>query len=320
MKVPIKKQHYVSRFYLKSWLSEKSTNDKKAIKVYNKKKNKEYNCTDLNSISQERFFYELNVTQNVFDLILARYYTKALKNTFLKEFIEIANVLLKLNEYQNNLEKKHENTNVINQNILEKEYSKLENMISPIINKINNDLEKYLDELNYNPTKSLALIELFLIQFYRTKKMREKLNTIMKKLFVEKNNIKKELTDEEKKAFFKVIQYLDPITESHKVIENNFSIELIKNNTKTNFITSNSPAVMEKTDEDELMGFMPITPFVFLLIRFQNIESKKFKYREVNDINIIEALNSMIYKNSDEIYTTQLYNKSEETNRLPIGF
>ena len=297
MTTAVKKQHYVSRFYLKNWLSK--SNGK--IKVYNKKNNKEYFCTDLNSISQERFFYELHITQNVFDLILSRYYTKALNNPFLKEFIELSNLLLRLNEYQNDKNYNYEKTKVINKNVLEKEYSKIENVISNVINQINNDLNTYLHELKKNPKKSLALIELFNIQFYRTKQMREKLNDIIKKLFVKKDNIEKKLSDDETIAFFKIMQYLDPLIESQKIIENGFSIELIKNNTENNFITSNSPAIIDKVD-GKYMGFMPITPSIFLIVQFQTT-AKKFNYREINDAITVNALNSKIYENSNEIYT-----------------
>lgn len=211
---------------------------------------------------------------------------------------------MELNKYQEEKKENYEKTYVMNKNFLEDKYEKLETILSITINLMKNDFNQYLNNIKSNPQESMVLIELFLIQLYRTKKMRITLSNIMNKLFVEKNSIKQKLSNDEKDCFFKIMQFLDPIVESQKIVQNSFTIELIKNNTKINFITSNSPAAMEKTSNG-MIGYMPLTPSIFLIITIQNpdIESRKFNYFEIDNIDTINLLNNRIDEYSDEIYT-----------------
>jgi hypothetical protein len=300
IKEKVKKQHYVSKFYLKNWFT-----DKKQLKVITKNNNnKKFNPTNLDSIAQQRFFYKVDITQNVFDLLLSRYYN----NNLCKDILQEMQVLLKIDKYKKEERESFEKLDIININILEEKYSKIESHISPVIEKIENNIIQYINDLILNKENIHILVDFYFLQLYRTKKMRNSLNKIMSELHVTKNNITNKLSDEEKENFITIMQFIDPIVEVEKFYKKKFSIELIINSSKLNFYTSDAPAFITTKKEKEISeieGFMALTPKVGMIIRGYQLNKKILIFRQVYNKKIIARYNKVIYGNADShIYCT----------------
>jgi len=215
----VKKQHYVSKFYLKNWFE-----GTKQLKVITKDNNKCFYPKNLDSIAQKRFFYKVDITQNVFDLLLSRYYN----NNSCKGILGEMHVLLEIDTYKKEKKEGFEKLDIINCNILEEKYSKIESSLSLVIARIEQNTIQYIADLILNNENIHTLVDFYFLQLYRTKKMRNKLSEMMNELYVTKNNIKNKLSDEEKENFITVMQFIDPIIEVEKFYKKNVTTHPIK--------------------------------------------------------------------------------------------
>jgi hypothetical protein len=299
-----KRQHYVSRFYLKNWLSSRG-NKKDALLVTGCSNNKQRECTDLNSISQKRFFYQLDISQNVFDMILAKYYEKAKQNNFLKSFIEEMNVLLEVHKYKNDKKHNYEKLNIIGINILEKKYAYLESTISSSLNLIIENIEQYIYEILTHKKYIHSLLVFFFIQSFRTLRIYDKLKEEIKELHCEKGRIKVKLSENEKDNFIKVLQYLEAFEAVENIMNSSYSIELLKNKTNINFYTSDSPAIiLNSIPMSKFEGVIPLTPKLLMFVRGFKV-THTFTQKNIYNKKIVKKYNHLIQKNAyREFYKT----------------
>jgi hypothetical protein len=295
----VKRQHYVSKFYLKNWLCTKTNK----LKVINKNDKNEFFTKNLDSIAQQRFFYKINITQNVYDLLLSKYHDNEACHSLLYEM----QALIEIDKYKKEKKLHFKKLDIININILEEKYSKIESEIAPIIEKINNNIFEYITDLILNKKDIDILISFYFLQLYRTKKMRNSLSNLMNELFVTKGNKTNKLSEEEKENFITVMQFFEPIVEVEKFYKQDFSIELIINSTKLNFSTSDSPSFLTTIKEESISkieGFIPLTPKVGLIVRGYQINTR-INIKQVYNKKVITRYNKVVYGNADTyIYTT----------------
>lgn len=273
------------------------------LKVINKNDNKEFYPKNLDSIAQQRFFYKIDITQNVYDLLLSKYYDSEACHSLLYEM----QVLIEIDKYKKEKKLHFEKLDIININILEEKYSKIESDIAPIIEKINNNIFEYIIDLILNKKNIDILISFYFLQLYRTKKMRNLLSNLMNELFVTKDNKTNKLSEEEKENFITAMQFFEPIVEIEKFYKQDFLIELIINSTKLNFSTSDSPSFLTTIKEEgisKIEGFIPLTPKVGLIIRgYQS--NTRISIKQIHNKKVISMYNKVIYGNADTyIYST----------------
>ena len=297
-----KKQHYVSRFYLKKWLSSRKKG-KKGIWVENKKENKNYFCTNLNSISQIRYFYKLNIDQDVYDLLFLKYSDGSI---YAKSFLREAEVLLFINNYQKNKCYDYEKLDILSKSFLENKYSDIENTIAKTLNfihKNSSNLHKdnYISEIKFD-----FLIVLFSFQINRTERKRNDIMSFFHKLLIKRDEIKTELSDEQKENFIKSMLYIESMNMVKELLDRNFSIEILVSHSDVSFITSNTPAINVSPpgmkDLESFEGFMALTPKVAMILK-KNEPVRRLTVTPISTDRVIK-LNKVIYTDAKgDIYS-----------------
>lgn len=299
-----KRHHYVMQNYLERWKGfDKSKSKKEGVWVENKVRKSNYFCTDLNSISQINYFYALDVDQDVLGLLRYRYD----KHPECKSTLEWLALLALLDEYKKKELYNYEKLDVINKNVLEDEYSRFEDVFARILQSIDNDLELYISSLVNKESDLRVLVFIFVFQAFRTKVMRDMLSDKMIEILVDWGDGERRLSSIQKENYLKASLYLDSISSSLRICSNDFSIELLINNNKKGFITSDAPAVIISGSDFELSkfeGFMPLTPNIGMVIRGRRLVGKNFFLTKISQQQLIR-FNKLI-KNS---FCEQLYSK-----------
>ena len=297
------------RSYLKRWKAERE-GTKDGIWVKNQKSGAVFFVSDLNNIAQKRYFYELSLEQYTFALLRYRYD----KYPECKSALEFLSLLVKVEKYKENKLPKFEELSKFNKNVLEDEYSRIEGFLAIILTSIDEDLDKFIQDLLSSKSHLEDLILLFIVQAFRTKKMRETLSNKMKTIFIEKQNGESiELTSEQKSNYLKASSYLDSISTTSRIVKGNYSIELLRNENKAKFVTSDTPAIVTKYNKGsvangkfELEGFMPLNPTLAMVVRGHLLLNKNLVIKHVSQKEVLSW--NKIMKSSG---CTQVYSQSK---------
>jgi hypothetical protein len=321
-----KKQHYVPRGYLKHWIAKRRVapgekeNGLWVSSIHKKEDRNDYFCTDLRNISQKRYFNNIIVDEDVYDLLCYKYHDS---NEIVIGLIGEIEILLKAEIFSKNTNYENRDFDNFRKQYLEEKFSKFEGVQIAVLDELNNDIIKYIKGLESGVNDLRDFVGIFFMQLLRTKKARLRLNNYMESIFIHRDGKEKKLNNEQKENYIKIMLFIEPIVISERLFKNGFSIELLVSTGAENFFTSNSPAVLFNGDTGEdiskIHGFMPLSPKSGLIIRGSKIDNKNLIVRTISDDEVNEY--NEITKNNadDEIYssydiTSRCYNKSKRSD------
>lgn len=296
-----KRQHYVQKAYLKSWVSNK--------KIWAiRKESKKIYPSDLMGVAQERYFYKLE------DLTEAEI-------TFLENFIsqKVPSVLQGLNRdflyyfnahlsMKNSLSRsniadekkeyiKKEIQDMIKMN-MELAHGKIENLGSTLLKGIENNSFSFLNETEIF-FETMMYIS---FQYFRTKKMK---------------NIMMDAIDSERKIISSKIwpqmsYILSTILAKNLSLDKDICITILNSPEDMAFLTGDQPIINllgEELDSDgyvkDLVLYYPLSPTKSMLIEFEKGENEKIKYKNLSKDEIVFYNSKIVELADDYIYANK---------------
>jgi len=272
MKELKKHHHYVWKEYLKPWTSENKICCRRKGKIF---------LTSLDNIAQERFFYK-SYRLGSEEIKFLQYLIKNMIPNVAKSMNHILNLY---NDISNS------NDEYLIKCGIEDLHTIVENYGKNCLEKLQKGNVAFLKQNKYKHQLSLFLG----VQYMRTKKMRENLNPV---------ELKNKNIDLEKMSIILPFIYGE-IT--GKWIYNTGEIKLIRNNTSSNFITSDQPifnvrAPLNNTEElKEFELYYPISPNYAIYI------SKTDNGKVINNSDDVLFYNQLVKSHSFE----QIFAKNE---------
>ncbi|WP_374536669.1 DUF4238 domain-containing protein [Chitinimonas taiwanensis] len=298
-----KRHHYVSRSYLKRWLTQ-SGPGKPGLHVFNKLRNKHFICTDLNAIAQIRYFNNLEIDIDTYELLLCKYH--AIDGYPIK-FLKTLEALVLVDQYKKDKHQNFEALSAINKSFLEQEFSNIEAVIGLTLNAAENISEGVAQENFSKELSHQALALTFCTQFFRTKRVRERSINHMQKIYFRRGNGTTELTESQKDNFLKATLLIESNRMVESMVKDGFSASILVSKSDKNFITSNTPAglkILSATpakDLKDVEGFMALTPKVALVWSGKGSEITVKNL----DLSSVDNINKRIFKfAAEEIYST----------------
>lgn len=300
------RQHYVPKAYLKYWKSDilSSKGAKSGVFALFKKENKIGFCTNLSNISQEKFFYQLNIDDDVYAILNYRYKNRGVvAEELLKEF----HLLSVVEKYKENKELNYEGLDVININYLENKYEIIERKLNKTLESINNNLYSYLNSIKTRELDFKDLIGLFFTQHFRTNVMLEKLDDFFGPMYIGRGDERKELTDEQKRSYLRSSIFLESMLSVDDFLKEKFCVELLINNSNNNFISSDSPAIfigdmLAERKMSNFVGYMPLSPRIGMCIFGYKKNEKNLLIREADAEEVFLLNHRISSEPCDQLY------------------
>ncbi len=329
-----RKHHFVSQFYLKNWYSINE-------KIIVSDGNKEFPASTL-SIAFEKDFYKLiELTPSQIQFFHKLIDSLELKNTSTYKFF--ANIILETQEF---MRERYEfldtlrldipeNLNDIKKefsfNTLEDKFSYQEATFSKLLNIINQNLEPRLSLSDYD-----TLVHFFMFQYFKTPK---KINDAIS--HIEGSNIREkfEFSDKQYKFFIMLLSqcFLERIYLS--CLSNLYKINIYRNTSRINFITSDDPCFNQKFDNNEFHIQLPISPSIMIELVENNFDKNHkenmkdyFNFNKEHTHNIfldntfidfynidekrVVELNRKIFKNKDRFIYAKFQNDIKTLQQL----
>ncbi|MCT7443512.1 DUF4238 domain-containing protein [Aliarcobacter cryaerophilus] len=302
-----KKQHYVSKFYLKAWIVDKKEN------LFCLRDNKIF-LSNIINLAQERYFYEIKEINDKEIDFLKRIIFQNKNSELVKSMLSVirtSNRIFKLIEIANYLEK-YDSEKI--EDLFKKElkehhenyFGEIENKASPLFEKLIKGDKGFLND--YENKKFFLLHTVG--QYLRTKSMKENLKKEIENLKKEIENIKKKVENICIENIFTVIVIYFSIQLASNINENNYNIVFIKNLTDKYFITSDQPVINiwkaknpEKKKIEDIELYMPITPKLGILISkniYHDLEISKVEELEEYNNYIVSSSLEQIFSNNKE--------------------
>ncbi len=156
-----KKHHYVMKNYLERWKGiDIDKSKKEGVWVINKANKSNYFCTDLNSIAQINYFYELNMDRQIFGLLIYKYRDYSICSSTL-DWMEL---LISVDDYKKDGLFNYEKLGLINNAVLENEYSRIESLLAKILQPTDEDFHSFIKSLADDGGNLQGLVALFVFQ------------------------------------------------------------------------------------------------------------------------------------------------------------
>lgn len=293
-----RKQHYVWRAYLKSWVSSEGIFCYRAGKIWKTK--------DLMSIGCEKDFYKLvEITEKESDFIRALVTEKKeaplltkITNDWIRTY-KLAYFLPKILRWFKIISEEKYKKMVIEAE--EKVNCKIEEMGNSYLQKL-----KSADISFYKNTSDKIIFNQYICeQFFRTKK---RFNSLAK------------IPDRGTGIDFQKIWpplrhiYANRLAWTLSLPDRNFHLVLFLNQAENNFITGDQPVINRFATKEYQNGlkpihdfefYYPITPKIAILLTERTYDSEKLM---VNSVDLVNELNELIFVNSEE----QIYGYTED--------
>jgi|26BtaG_2_1085354.scaffolds.fasta_scaffold10976_2 hypothetical protein len=266
-----RKHHFVSQFYLRKWY-----NNKGKIIVWDGDKNFpsksesiafEKNLYKLIELTpkQEKFFHDLISSLELENTSTYQLFAKVIFETreFMRKRFETLDTLgIKVSEELNNIEKE------FHHNVIEDKFSYQEERFSTLLGKINVEPNLELSLMDYD-----TLIHFIMFQYFRTpKKINEAIFNMKDSNIMEKFDFSKE-----QYQFFMMLLAQCFLERIHlSCLSQLYKINIYKNTSKINFITSDDPCFNQSFDKNEFYIQLPISPNIMIELA-ENDCNKKYK-------------------------------------------
>ena len=309
-----KKQHYVSQFYLKAWSKNKDH-------IYACDLKSQPFLVRTNATAYSNFFYRVSplsiegiaALKNIAQMLHA-------ENTIIyKKIIQSINRIVFKGELFKRTscakqDQSYDETNELlkefKTNIIEEYFAYFENKASPIIKKILESEEIYINKQEYK-----NLLFFITLQLLRSKKVLDRANSEFKKYHPI-------LTNDEMYTISIYVSLIMSEKLSQSLNNDLNTLHIVKNRTNVNIITSDNPCVNYKFHESNNTEFeciLPISPYIYLILKENPYSEEIKKYisqqlanqQEVNllnklivieetfDVNNIRWVNGLMKKNSN---------------------
>jgi len=296
-----KNQHYVPQKYLKSWKGDTSVwtllIDKGVIEPRNTK-----------SIAQEKYFYklsEINSNQVIFiDALIRKRSHDSLKemqlNSILGAFVEYSKLKQELGKSPTDVEQQR--LKLLEVNYFENMHERIENIGERLIQcESLNEFENIFS--NYD--ERLKAITFLMAQYFRTKRMKGKFQTIdSSSLDIKNSNI------------WTILSFIEAQNLALQTSCLSANVVFLENNTTEKFLTSDQPVINLSTEKSSQKTFgnsfyYPITPRYGIILDSltNNLEnqgvfsttSRTLSLNEVREYNgkIINNADKLIFSNNE---------------------
>ncbi|WP_455543379.1 DUF4238 domain-containing protein [Intestinibacter sp.] len=291
-----KNQHYVWQKYLEAW-----TKDGKIVCLRNK--NKIINANTRNVASRKHFYKINNLTYNDCQLIRKIFIDKQPAKPLLEgwiapieNFFKLYDESIKLNGVNQSLEEKKE---LKLKNVLEELHTNIESNASSSLRKAQlGDLSFITDtdtDIDYDFISYLSF------QYLRTNKMKQSVKQSVGSSISLFNNF-----DDAFNLIVPILSTMFSISIYNHIKNKQLYCYLIKNITKTIFITGDQPVINTKakfsSETDELELYYPLSPSIALII------TKEKNFNTEWSIEQVKKYNDMIESQSLE----QIFASDEE--------
>lgn len=316
-----KRQHYVSKFYLELWLTNK--------KIYSLRlkdgKEHPFEKADVSDIAIQNYFYNAEIDSVVWDTLNYIFEKKSQTNLFIKKFLDDT---LSYKAYDN-LIKEHpeivkENPVMIERvqeiirhrkrHHLEDSYANIESAVSTEIKAFSNSQADYL---SYPPTPKTFqhLLIFYCTQLFRTRHKIDEVGKNTSTFHLESKERKIILTDVQKQALLKCILYLNSCELCLELEKSGCIMRVSVNKTDLDFITTDCPAMYIENSvavpEYKAYGLMPISPRLFMniCIPHEPIGDASLLIQNMESIIEVENTNKIIKSHAYEfVFSTQKLN------------
>lgn len=294
-----KRQHYVSRYYLKAW-----TNQKEQINCLREQKNFKSN---LMGVAQENLFYELqnlnNTEINFVESIINKSNNQKLRKlnmNWLESYTKIHDIEKMFEVFINKSDTIKEKINIFKKNFEEDCHGDIEKIGHKYLDLIRNkNIDFYYDK---NSSGRLKFLHYLCVQYFRT-------NNIKQRVI---NDFKDEPIDMSR--IYPVTANIFATNLSYNLhMDKTMNLFLLINNTNLEFITGDQPVLNTygvykdgELKDDEFELYYPISPKLAVLISDKNINDKVIN---ISDENKINEYNKFIVHSSYE----QIFATNEET-------
>ncbi|MDP9687703.1 UNVERIFIED_ORG: hypothetical protein J2W82_001359 [Pseudomonas mohnii] len=316
-----KRQHYVSKFYLDLWLTNKKLH---ALRLID---GKEYpfEKAETADIAIQNYFYNLEMDSVVWDALNYIFEHKSATNPFIKKFLQDTfffkaadDVLNKgigvVKEIPEMKENAQEILRHLKKHHLEDAYASIESAVSAEIKAFSNSQADYL----FNPPTTRTfqhLLVFYCFQIFRTRQKINEIGEYMSTLHLESDHGKITLTDVQKQALLKCILYINSYEFCQELEKAGCIMRISVNKTELDFITTDCPAMyFAKTDsvpEYKAYGLMPLSPRLFMNICIPHEPSGggSLLIQNMETIDEVRSTNKLIKSRAYEfVFSTQKLN------------
>lgn len=291
----VKRQHYVWRYYLRTWAYKES------IWTYLKETD-EIIKSDLMGVAQEKYFYKLVDFSDAEEAFLVKYIeysspklVKELNFEFLRLFTSTSKLKKHLDATTNpsvDKEKYAEEIRKLEINLMEIGHGKMEALGHKLLSYRSLDDLKTIEQEDY----LFDAIMFLCFQYFRTKSMRK---------FAIQPFIGGPYEELANKSW-NILSYVTATTLAKNIsLDPTIKFVLIENNTDNHFITSDQPVfnilndqTNDKGEVTHLEFYYPISPYYALSIHFRNDQADKY-VSKVADDTLIDYLNKKVFDNAD---------------------
>ena len=244
-----KRQHYVSKFYLDLWLTNKK------LYVLRLVDGKEYpfEKADTADIAIQNYFYNLEMDSVVWAALNYIFGQKTATNPFIKKFLQDTfffkaadDVLNKgigvVKEVPEIKENAQEIFKYLKKHHLEDAYASIESAVSAEIKAFSNNQADYFS--NPPTTRTFQhLLVFYCFQIFRTRQKINEIGEYMSTLHLESDHGKITLTDVQKQALLKCILYINSYEFCQELERAGCIMRISVNKTELDFITTDCPAM-----------------------------------------------------------------------------
>lgn len=308
-----KRQHYVSKFYLRLWLAGERIFVKRSVgKVFSV-----YPKTTVDDVAVENYFYEIEMDDVVWDMLDYTYSEKAKKSPLIKKilrellFLKLADDTLNkgigiVNDHKVLRDNAKEILKHMKKHHLEDAYEKIETAVSAEINAFSKSQGSTVFVLPTAETFNNILV-FYSFQLFRTKGRITLVEQKISQLLLERGDEKFILTPVQKQSVLKCMLYIQSYEFCLQLEKAGCSMIISKNHTNLNYLTSDCPAMYfdETVNQPGLKayGAMPLTPRLMVQISVPDISKKTgtIGLQDVYDIKIVQMTNKIIEKESHEL-------------------
>lgn len=306
-----KHQHYVPQFYLNLWVSSGVFFVKNSMGV----EPKTYPKKTTVDVGEENYFYAIEMDEVVWDMLSYRFGEEAKSNPVvalvMQEFFRLKamdDVAVRGVGIVNNDDALRENARGIlaylKKHHLEDAYSNIEGAVSIEIESFSRSQESDVWVPPSGDTFMHVLV-FFCFQSFRTKSCIDNLDLQISQMSLKRGAESVDLTPEQKRSVLKCMLYVFSFQMCQRIYESGCTMNIMKNKTNLNYLTSDSPAVYFDSSVlgagVESYGIMPLSPKLLVHINVNDGDvprGSELKIFDVHDLVFVKEVNKRIESHS----------------------
>lgn len=297
-----KRQHYVSRQYLRPWCKKEQIFCMREKKIFN---------PNILNIAQEKYFYELQeITDDEIKFIYKTFIEtspKELQENHLKFLFSFTAPFILEKIAKNKIQKQQ--MNFYKKNLEEEYHSHMESNGNKYFNFLINKQTSFFNDNNEDRMGFLIFISL---QYMRTKKRRNEAVRAFKDTKIDM-----------KRLWPAISHILSTNMACSLHLNKRYKMILLENSSNINFITGDQPLIntyalnaSEPLKHQELEFYYPVSPKLAILVTLKKYESEII---EISTQNEVEYYNRFIIESSEEQLFASFKKELEYIRSLYFG-